>query len=144
MVSSAENPFSIVFPATPLTLMDVGQPTEYYSFVLTGLNKPVVPAAAITSNNAAATCYFNQTHLEGRLYTKMAKTYPPSSSPSGDQGSNGQGGVWAAWPYAATVSQYASGGANVPQCFDVNGNSVGTFAAQNGGECSCLYQNNGT
>jgi hypothetical protein len=144
MISSTNNPFSIVFSSTPLALMDEGQASEHYSFVLEGLTKPVVPAVALTSSNVATTCYFNSTFLESKLYTKMAKTYPPSTSPSGDQGSDGQGGQWSAWPYAATVMQTASGGNDVPQCFDAQGHSVGTFTPESGGECSCNYQNFGT
>lgn len=143
-ISSTNNPFSLVFSSTPLTLMEAGTDTEHYSFVLTGLNKPVVPTVALTSSNVATTCYFNQTYLEAKLYTKMSKTYPPSTSPSGDAGSDGQGGVWSSWPYAATVVQTASGGRDVPQCFDAQGHSIGTFTPENGGECSCEYQNYGT
>jgi hypothetical protein len=147
-VSSTNNPFSVVFNPTPLTLMEANTPTEHYSFILNGMTKPVIPASQLTSSNLATTCYFNQTHLEAKLYTK---TYPvagtSSGSGSGSGGNAGDGSVgadWQAWPYAATVSQKASGGNDVPQCFDAMGKSVGTFTAQMGGECSCGYQNFGT
>lgn len=142
-ISSTDNPFSIVFSAMPLTLLDSGLSTEHYSFVLTSMNKPVVPSSAITTANIAATCYFNQSSLEGRLYTKMAKTYPPSSVPSSGTSGNSTTS-FVPWPYAAYVDQTDSGGENVPQCFDNHGNVVGYFAAETGGECSCLYQNYGT
>lgn len=136
-VASTDNPFSIVFSGMPLTLVDSGLSTEYYSFVLTSMNKPVVPSSAITTANIAATCYFNQSSLEARLFTKMAKTYPPSSESS----SGNSTAPFVPWPYAAYVDQTDSGGANVPQCFDSSGNAVGSFAAETGGECTCLYLN---
>jgi hypothetical protein len=142
-ISSTDNPFSIVFSSMPLTLMDSGLSTEYYSFALLSMNKPVVPSSALTASNIAATCYFNQTTLEARLYTQMAKTYPPSSESSAGNSSNSTTS-FAPWPYAAYVDQTDSGGANVPQCFDNSGNEVGSFTAETGGECSCLYQNYGT
>jgi hypothetical protein len=142
-VSSTDNPFSILFSAIPLTLIDSGLSTEYYSFVLPSMNKPVIPSSAITTANIATTCYFNQTSLEARLYTKMAKTYPPSSESSSGTSSNSTAS-FAPWPYAAYVDQTDSGGVGVPQCFDNNGNAVGSFAVETGGECSCLYQNYGT
>jgi hypothetical protein len=142
-ISSTDNPFSIVFGAMPLTLKDSGLSTEYYSFVLTAMNKPVVPSTAITTANIATTCYFNQTSLEARLYTKMAKTYPSSSDSSSGTSGNSTAS-FAPWPYAAYVDQTDSGGPNVPQCYDNNGNQVGYFAAETGGECSCIYQNYGT
>jgi hypothetical protein len=142
-ISSTNNPFSIVFSAAPLTLMDSGLSTEYYSFVLISLNKPVVPSTAITSDNIAATCYFNQTSLEARLYTKMSNTYPPSSGSSTGTSSNNTAS-FVPWPYAAFIGQTDAGGVNVPQCFDNSGNAVGSFTAETGGECSCLYQNYGT
>jgi hypothetical protein len=141
-ISSTDNPFSIVFSAMPLTLLDAGLSTEHYSFVLTSMNKPVVPSSAITAANIATTCYFNQSSLEARLYTKMAKTYPPSESSAGAS-SNGTAS-FAPWPYAAYVDQMDSGGQNIPQCFDNSGNAVGSFAVETGGECSCLYLNYGT
>jgi hypothetical protein len=142
-ISSTDNPFSIVFSAMPLTLKDSGLSTEYYSFVLTSMNKPVVPSTAITTANIATTCYFNQTSLEARLYTKMAKTYlsPSDSSPGTSDNSTAS---FAPWPYAAYVDQSDSGGPNVPQCYDNSENQVGYFAVETGGECSCLYQNYGT
>jgi hypothetical protein len=142
-ISSTDNPFSIVFSAMPLILLDSGLSTEHYSFVLTSMNKPVVPSSAITTTNIATTCYFNQTSLEARLYTKMAKTYPPSSESSSGTSSNSTTS-FVPWPYAAYVDQMDAGGANVPQCYDNSGNAAGDFAAETGGECSCLYQNYGT
>jgi hypothetical protein len=142
-ISSTNNPFSIVFSAMPLTLKDSGLSTEYYSFVLTSMNKPVIPSSAITTGNIATTCYFNQTTLEARLYTKMAKTYPTSSESSSDSSGNSTA-PFSPWPYAAYVDQTDSGGPNVPQCFDNQGNGMGYFSAETGGECSCLYQNYGT
>lgn len=142
-ISSTDNPFSIVFSAMPLTLKDSGLSTEHYSFVLTSMNKPVVPSSAITTANIATTCYFNQTSLEARLYTKMAKKYSTSSeSPLGT--SSNSTTSFAPWPYAAYVDQTDSGGPNVPQCYDNKGNGIGYFSAETGGECSCLYQNYGT
>ncbi len=141
-VSSTDNPFSIVFSAMPLTLVDSGLTTEHYSFVLTSMDKPVVPSSAITTANTATTCYFNQTSLEARLYTKMAQTYPTSAGSSSGTSGNSTGS-FAPWPYAAYVAQTDSGGSNVPQCFDNSGNAVGNFGDETGGECSCLYQNYG-
>jgi hypothetical protein len=141
-ISSTQNPFSIVFSSMPLTLKDSGLSTEHYFFILTSMNKPVVPSTAITPNNVATTCYFNQTSLEARLYTKMAKTYPPSSQSGTDNSTSTA--TFVPWPFAAYVDQTDSGGPNVPQCFDNAGNNIGSFAAETGGECSCLYQNYGT
>lgn len=144
-ISSTQNPFSIVFSSMPLTLIDSGLSTEYYSFVLTSMNKPVIPNSAITSDNVATTCYFNQTSLEARLYTKMAKTYPPSSSSSGSgTDNNSTSSAFVPWPFATYIDQRDAGGPNVPECFDNSGNKLGVFADETGGECSCLYLNYGT
>lgn len=141
-ISSTDNPFSIVFSTMPLTLKDPGLSSEYYSFVLTSMNKPVVPSSAITTQNIATTCYFNQTSLEARLYTKMPNTYPPASDSSGTP--RNDTASFAPWPFAAYVDQTDAGGPNVPQCYDNKGNGVGYFGDETGGECSCLYQNYGT
>lgn len=141
-ISSTINPFSLVFSSTPLILKDDNQATEHFSFVLTAMNKPVVPVVALASNNAATTCYFNQTTLEARLYTKMAKTYPASLA--GSNGNSSTASEFAPWPYAASIEQTASGGNDVPNCYDAAGKKVGDFKAQMGGECSCAYQNYGT
>ncbi len=153
-ISSTQNPFSILFSNSTLTLQDANLPTERYTFRIP-MSKPVIPSSPIMSSNIATTCYFNSTVLTASLYTKMAKSYPSSSSSSnstasstssstgsagGGQGSTGDP-VFAPWPYAASVEQVATGGNDVPECFDMQGNRVGSFVAETGGECDCRYQN---
>lgn len=140
LISSTNNPFSLVFTNASLTLLDADLSTERYTFQI-NMNKPVVPGAALTESNTATTCYFNQTTFEGTLYTHMTKTYGQNSS------SNNTGDSFIPWPYAASVTQSANAGSNVPECFDTKGAQIGNFtvqAAQTGGQtCDCMYMNFG-
>ncbi|RDW87640.1 hypothetical protein BP5796_03334 [Coleophoma crateriformis] len=139
MISSTDNIFSIVFSNQSLELKDAGLATEHYSFQM-ATQKAVIPSAALTSENIAATCYFNQTIFNAMLYTKMAKTYS-STSRTGSTESK----TFAPWPYAVRVEQIAQSGPRTPSCLDASGISLGDFSLSEAGDpCDCLYMNTGT
>ncbi|RDW73136.1 hypothetical protein BP6252_07043 [Coleophoma cylindrospora] len=138
-ISSTNNIFSIVFSNQSLELKDAGLATEHYSFQMT-TQKAVIPSAALTSANMAATCYFNQTMFNAMLYTKMAKTYSSSSRMASTESK-----TFAPWPYAARVEQIAQSGPRTPSCLDASGMSLGDFSlSEAGDQCDCLYMNTGT
>lgn len=84
-ISSTSNPFSISFKNADLALLDAGQDTERYRFQITQ-TKTVAPRTNITTDNAVAECDFDNTNLQGYLYTKMKKDWPneEKGDPSGD------------------------------------------------------------
>jgi hypothetical protein len=138
-ISSTPNYFSIMFANLTLFLRAADTPNEHY-FFSTVMRKPTRPTTQIGSSNVAATCYFNSTTLQGYLYTRMPKTYPNTSTDSGNES-----GAFASWPYAVSVEQTATSGSGTPTCLDRNGNSMGDFSAREQNEqCSCKYLNTGT
>lgn len=132
-ISSTSNPFSIVFSNVTLTVQDAGQQSERYTFGVP-MNKPVVPASALTSANIASTCYFNQTIFSASLYTNMSSTYNTSTTEA-----------FQSYPHAVSVTQEAESGSGVPDCVsNADGASVGDFSASASGQtCSCNYMNYG-
>jgi len=138
-ISSTDNLFSIVFSNLTLSLMNSGQSDEHYYFSTT-MQKPTKPSVALTDQNLASTCYFNQTSFEGYLYTKMAKTFP-----SGGANETDTGQPYAEWPYAVRVDQMSGGGSGTPTCLGPDGQSLGSFSVADASqECECLYLNTGT
>ncbi|TVY83482.1 hypothetical protein LSUE1_G002711 [Lachnellula suecica] len=139
-ISSTSNPFSITFANASLSLQSAGNSDEHYFFQMT-MQKPTLPTTQLGSENVAATCYFNQTNLEGYLYTKMAKTYPTTANAT----DTNENQAFAAWPNAVKIEQVATSGSGTPTCLDPSGNSLGDFSVSQQGEtCDCLYINTGT
>ncbi len=141
-VSSANNPWSINFGETPMTLVDEGTDDERYQFN-TSLNKITVPSIGVN-------CFFNDTNLEGTLYTKKAPTYL-SSSLAGKATVNSSNvessDDFGPWPYAVDIRQSISGDQNVPQCFRIQANKKGDRITDGitpqpaESVCSCEYKN---
>ncbi|KAL3423465.1 hypothetical protein PVAG01_05212 [Phlyctema vagabunda] len=136
-ISATENIFSITFSNQTLTLQDVGLATEHYSFQVS-MQKPVRPSVALTSSNAAATCYFYDAVFRGYLYTTMASSLPINAT------ATESGKAYVPWPYAVRVEQVSASGTDTPTCLDSQGNSLGDFSADEGNECDCLYRNTRT
>lgn len=134
-ISSTPNPFSILFDSAPLQLLKQGQPDEHYFFQLS-MTKPTKPTTQLGSENIASTCYFDNTTLQGYLYTKMEKTYPKDEKTiSGFE----------PWPGAIKIEQVAGATAENPRCVDSSGNSLGDFGVEDGSQlCDCLWLNTGT
>lgn len=143
VVSSSDNPFALIFDNATLTLVDAGLPTEAYTFQV-AMDKQVIPTAALTNDNSAAVCNYNDTTFSAMLYTQMGATYPSGASNQ----ANVTSGPFQSWPNAVSVQQVISGGVNVPICYRTkNGNQgdkidVKTEPAQS--SCRCAYQNFGT
>ncbi|KAL8910973.1 MAG: hypothetical protein Q9171_003784 [Xanthocarpia ochracea] len=142
-ISSTPNPWSVNFDSTPLTIIDENTEEERYHFE-TVLDKITIPSIGIQ-------CYFNQTLLEGNLYTKKPRNYPSSSSspaepPSIPSSSNKE---FQPWPYAIDIRQTVGGGQTIPQCFRMQDGGLGdriTAEVTPKGEeeiCSCEYKNFG-
>ena len=149
MISSSDNPFTVDFANATLSLNDAGTSQERYTFSIP-LQKIVVPTTAITTDNAAASCYYNNTQFQASLYTRMPSSYnatqnPPTTGVTPSSTSTTDG--FQAWPFAAEVAQTSEGGADVPACYEgVNGNNGNRIT--NGLEpqsstdmCTCEYKN---
>lgn len=140
IISSTANYFSMMFTNASLSLQSAGNADEHYYFQTT-MQKTTKPSSQLGDQNVVATCYFNQTVLEGFLYTKMAKTYP--SVENATDISENQ--VFGAWPFAVDIQQGATSESGSPTCLDPSGNSLGTFSVQQDGEsCQCAYLNTRT
>ncbi|KAL8774084.1 MAG: hypothetical protein Q9209_001192 [Squamulea sp. 1 TL-2023] len=138
-ISSTSNPWSVNFASTPLTKLDAGTGDERWRFETT-FDKTTFPSIGVN-------CYFNETTLEGNLYTKKARDYPsptpsePSVAESRDE--------FQPWPYAIDIRQIVGGGQNTLQCFRMQSGGVGdrvTDGVVPKGEneiCSCEYRNFG-
>ena len=150
MISSSDNPFAISFSNISLQLLDLGRPSERYTFSVP-MDAYVVPSSPITSDNTAAACWYNGTRFEGSLYTRatananassmstMSSAAPmPTSTPS-----NG----WSSWPGAVNVTQSIPGGNNVPNCYQLTDGVLGAPVTQGLGPkpasevCACQWRN---
>lgn len=140
-ISSKNDPFGIVFGAKPLTYhaSSSNSSSPRYTFSFT-LPKKVIPSSAITSDGSQAECFFNQTIFTGNIYLSASRNYPSDSS----KDSTSIGG-YTQWPHAVEVTQMASGGTNVPNCYETGTGAPITDAGltpQAGNfECSCDYRN---
>ncbi|KAL8924288.1 MAG: hypothetical protein Q9208_004069 [Pyrenodesmia sp. 3 TL-2023] len=141
-VSSTNNPWSINFGETPLTIMDEGSDNERYQFK-TSLDKITVPSIGVN-------CFFNDTNLEGTLYTKKAPTYlssRPADATAVDGSSMESSDDFKPWPYAVDIRQTIGGDANVPECFRIQANRKGDRITDGitprpaSSVCSCEYKN---
>lgn len=117
-LSSSANPFSISITNASLTYYNDNDRPRF-GFNLT-TSKQVVPSIALTTDNAASTCFYNKTMLVGLLYLSDAPsvTYPASSNATTLDS-------YQAWPYALRVEQIADGGTDVPACYETVDGSVG-------------------
>lgn len=143
VISSSNNPFALTFSNATLNMVDAGLSSEAYTFQVP-MDKQVIPTTALTDDNSASICDYNGTTFSATLYTKMASTYPSSSSAS----NSSSGAPFRPWPHAVSVQQVIGGGVSVPSCYKtVNGNRgdripLDTEPAQS--NCRCAYQNFGT
>lgn len=144
-ISSSDNPFNVEFANASLTLVDADSSSERYTFTA-HFNKVVVPTPGIY-------CYFNNTMIEGNLYTKRAKSGPSnmsgSSMSSAAQPTAAErvtSNTYQEWKYAIQNTQSIGAGSTVPECFHMN-NGVRGERAGNGTKphtndtCRCVYQN---
>ncbi|KAI9677157.1 MAG: hypothetical protein M1829_002731 [Trizodia sp. TS-e1964] len=141
-ISSTQNPFAFSFANISLKLLDAGKPSERYYFSTT-MQKLVLPSAALTADNSATQCTYNDTTLHASLYTQMASNYPPASA------SGAPGATFQTWPHAVSVEQVVGGGVDTPACYKTVDGKQGArllegITPQPAGElCSCLYINYG-
>ncbi|KAL8638206.1 MAG: hypothetical protein Q9226_009016 [Calogaya cf. arnoldii] len=139
-ISSTSNPWSIEFPSTPLQKLNEGTEEEHYHFTAT-LDKTTTPQLGIQ-------CQFNDTLLEGNLYTRKSRNYP-SPSPA-DPPSSSSTGKFQPWPYAIDIRQTVGGEQNTPQCFRMQAGALGDRISEGltpkgeNDECSCEYKNFGS
>ncbi|KAL8710783.1 MAG: hypothetical protein Q9225_007231 [Loekoesia sp. 1 TL-2023] len=144
-VSSTSNPWSINFDNTPLTMVDAGTDDERYQFNTT-LNKITVPSIGVN-------CFFNDTTMEGNLYTKKPQNYTvsgTSTSFAATATAPASSNDFQLWPYAVDVRQTIGGGQTVPECFRIQNNQRGDritdgIVPQSASSiCSCEYKNFGS
>lgn len=146
-VSSTNNPFSISFSNESLTYINNNSDPRYtFSFTM---SKNTVPTTALTTNNEATTCFFNQTEFVATIYLSASTASPTRDFPSAELlASTGVGG-YTPWPYAVQVQQVSGGGTDVPACYYTTNGNVGSritgiFTAQAADdECACNYVNYG-
>lgn len=99
-------------------------------------------------------CDFNGTTLVGSLYTRKLPTLGQlqnraGAGQGGAGGGNGEGRTdFGPWPYAVTLSQTVSGGANTPTCWRMKSDGrrgdrivAGLVPQAEGRECECGYRN---
>ena len=142
-VSSTLNPFSISFSDQPLTYISSSSnaTSPRYTFNFT-MQKPVIPSSAITDNNAAAECFFNQTIFSATMYLGAALTFPSEEL----AGMSGVGG-YTPWPFAVEITQTSPGGQDVPACYETVNGAVGNRIINGltpeptSSTCLCDYRN---
>lgn len=125
-----------------MAMVDEGTDEERYQFN-TSLNKMTVPSNGVN-------CFFNDTNLEGNLYTKKAPTYPsssPADAPVVEASSRESSDDFKPWPYAVEIRQNIGGDQNVPECFRIQANRKGDRITDGitpqpaSSVCSCEYKN---
>lgn len=142
-ISTTNDPFGITFTDKSLTYISssTNDTSARFTFSFT-MPKLVIPSPAITVDNSAAECFFNQTVFEGTLYLAAKREYP-----SGDLAGSANLGGFQQWPYAVEISQTAAGGPNVPNCYKtVNGAvgapiTAGLVPQPDTQKCLCEYRN---
>lgn len=141
-VSSTADPFGITFTNKPLTYISPTTNTSSARLTFSfSMNKMVVPAAAITTDNTNAKCFFNETTFTGTLYLSSPRNYP-----EGEMHDSALGG-YEQWPCAVDITQTASGGTDVPNCYETNDGKIGapiTYGLTpmpSTEECVCDYRN---
>ncbi len=68
----------VTFQNQQLDLLDAGTSQERYRFSIVR-DRMVNMTGSIGEQNGAFNCDFGSTNLQGLLYTKMQKTYPPDT-----------------------------------------------------------------
>ncbi|PSK53859.1 hypothetical protein B9Z65_7665 [Elsinoe australis] len=141
-ISSSRDPFSIPLRNQSLTFVnDNNNPRYTFNFPYA---KTVVPSTALGTNNAASTCYFNQTQFSATLYLSdtRALDYPGQDLSSSSQV---QGG-YPKWPYAVEVREMSGSGQDVPACYEMVNGALGEridslTPQSSSSQCSCNYRN---
>ena len=123
--------------------------TERYTFE-TRVNKIIIPTDALNVN-----CYYNDTMFTANLYTHLKQVVAGQSlstvpAPTGTAAAQPTGGAYSAgfqnWPYAVEVTQSFSGGADVPECYEMVNGQKGDRVNRGVGEkspvdqCTCYYK----
>ena len=136
-----------MFSNVTLDLLDKNLQTERYHFS-TPFQKIVTPDYALNVR-----CYYNDTILEGDLYTRLKQVYSDVSytstlasstpTPSAVSFSGGQN----LWPFAAEIKLSHGGGSDVPDCRQLTDGKLGTALTEDLHSraptemCSCFYKN---
>jgi len=137
-VSTSNNPFSISFNNQPLVyLNDNARPRFQFNYTM---SQQTIPTTALTSDNSASICKYNDTLLTGTLYLSdsLIPDYPAANSTAGS---------YQTWPFAVKVEQVANGGENVPACYKTNNGVPGEMITgsltqePSSAQCLCDYRN---
>lgn len=132
LISAMNNPLALTFPNTTLILQSPGTPNEHYAFNLTMSKTSITPS--LNDNPASDRCYFNSTILSATLYTQMARQIPNDANATN------------VWPAAVNIMQTSPGGANVPDCYPLLGNTIagpritGIAPQPESSMCECMYE----
>lgn len=134
-----------MFSDIPLELIDHNHQIERYHFS-TQFRKLVNPLIN-------EYCYFNDTTVEGDLYTKLKQVHsnasysstvaPSMPTPTAVSFSGGQN----LWPFAAEITVSHGGGLDVPDCHQWTDGELGPRLTQGitaqatTDLCSCFYKN---
>lgn len=92
------------------------------------MNKTVVPSEALTADNKAATCTFEETVFDGTLWTRGKK--------------EGDGEKFGPWPGDVEVLQRKKPDDGGQQCVESSGEVVADVKVGDG-DCECLYSSSG-
>lgn len=138
-ISSSANPFSISFTNQSLMYYNNdNQPRYEFNYTM---SQKTIPSAALTTDNSASICFYNDTMLMGTLYLSSAVSIDFPTANSSSLGS------YESWPFAVRVEQVAAGGANVPACYETTNGVLGQritagFTQEPASdECVCDYRN---
>ena len=142
-VRTTDNPFGITFTEKPMTYIASASnsTTSRYTFSFT-MPFSVIPSPAIAKDNAAAKCFCNETIFTGALYISASRTYPSGSLMQSTLETG-----FDQWPNAVEITQTASGGPDVPDCYEtldgVNDASIttGLDPQPETAQCVCDYRN---
>ena len=142
-ISSTNNPLSVSFTNKTLTYFasssNTSSPRYTFSF---SISKNVFPSVALTSDNSASECFYNQTTFLGTLYLSAPRNFPSGAMAS----SEGVGG-YTQWPYALEITQTSPGGQDVPACYQYVNGTVGDPISPSltpepsTSQCLCDYKN---
>lgn len=146
-ITASYNAFSSPFANESLTYInDADNPRYTFSYTMT---QKIIPTTSLTTDNAAAVCFYNTTLLTGTLYLSSAPATAVDFPPPGLANSTLLGG-YTAWPFAARVEQVVDGGADVPACYKTSNGNLGApitdgFTGEpSSAECICEWANYAT
>ncbi|KAL1589690.1 hypothetical protein WHR41_01831 [Cladosporium halotolerans] len=138
-ISSTNNPFALSFEPHPLTYYSSASNASSARLTFSfDLPKTVFPTSAITPDNSAAQCFFNNTVLAGTIYLSARGNDSTSTENTDKDGF---------WPYAVEVAQTSSSGEGTPDCYETVNGGVGDRITEGlepvgeGRECVCGYGN---